>query len=320
MTYPPLVFAPYTPTPTLDAELADLGYACIRGCADQRPITPSLVRSRLAAPGQAPPTLLATVRSLDGSLIAAAALRHPPVPGGTGRLWGPLVHPCHQRQGLGRHLLAAFAPVLHTVDGTVASAEIPDDRPAADAFFRTSGWAQSPDSDVLLKAPLPLAAAPGRPPRVTVRAATPEQDLARIDALYRAARPGDPNAAGAGARWCRDERFHARCLALADDGDRLLAAALVYPLAHSRPGEEPPEALLGNLLLHPDTRGRSDHAQHVTYRALTAAVRTAGSKIARAIVPGHDGTTVELLKQLGFVPHGTIRYYQAQRRGASDDC
>ncbi|WP_301125981.1 hypothetical protein [Streptomyces cacaoi] len=304
MNHHSLDVRPYTPGIRLDAELAELGYACAYGFADQRPITPALVRSRLTAHGQAPPTQLATCRAPDGTLGAAAALRYPTAAGGTGRLWGPLVHPARRRSGLGGCLLDALGPLVHTVEGRVTTAEVPDDRPAADQFFTACGWQPAPGTAALLKAPLPLPEPElgGQP--AGVRGAQ-GGDLARIETLYAAARPDDPSAAGAGTRWARDARFRTSCLAVADDGSHLLAAALVYPLADTRPGE-PAEALLGDLLLHPAARDRPALALHTARWALTAAARTAGATVARAIAPEDE----RLLDRLGFRKRATIRYYQ----------
>ncbi|MFR9675821.1 GNAT family N-acetyltransferase [Streptomyces sp. TR02-1] len=309
MTYRAPDLAPYTPVPALDTELADLGYDCVRGFADQRPITPSLVRSRLAEHRTATHTMLATYRSSgDRTLIGAAALRPPAAPGGTGRLWGPLVRPGHRRRGLGRRLLIALTPALRSMDGTVTTTEIPNDRPGTHTFFQTAGWGKDLNGATLWKALLPLTSPTGPPP-TTVRCAQPDEDLTRIDALYAAARPGDRNAARAGDRWRSDERFRNSCLTFADDGDRLLAAALVYPLAHTHP-EESAEALLGDLLLHPDAHDRSHLALHAARWALTAAAHAAGATIARTVVDDRDTTALRLVQHLGFTKRATIRYYQ----------
>lgn len=297
--------APYTPAPALDAELADLAYAATHSFSDQRPITPALVRSRLAAHGQAPPTNLASLRTGAGALIAAAALRHPSSPGGTGRLWGPLVRPGHQRAGLGRRLLHALQPHLSSVDGALTTTEVPDDRYASAPFFCAAGWEPAVTAAVF-KAPLPLTTCAPRLPE-TVRSARRGEDLTRIDTLYAAARPDDPAATGAGARWSSDERYRPRCLALADDGNRLLAAALVYPLAHTRPGE-PTEALLGDLLRLPGAG--LDLALHTARLALAAAASTAGATVARAVIPETDLATGHLVQRLGLTAHARARYYQ----------
>lgn len=314
MTYRLPQRAPYSPTPALDAELADLGYACIHGYADQRPITPGLVRSRLAAHGHAPPTLLATVRAAGGELIAAAALRYPAGPGGTGRLWGPLVRPGHQRRGLGRLVLDTLAGDLRAVDGAVMTAEIPRDRPAATAFFTACHWRPA-GTAVLLKAALPLAPAGGTAEDGTVRVIGPgEPAHQQLAALYAAARPHDRAAAAeALQRWRADERFRSCCLVLAEHGPALAAAALVYPLAHTRPEREPAEALLGDLLIHPAT----PNAPHLAARCAHQALNTAadqGAHVARALVAAHEPMVHQVLVHLGFTARAQIHQYRPPDR------
>ncbi|WP_239335314.1 GNAT family N-acetyltransferase [Frankia sp. CiP3] len=123
--------ADYRPSPALDAELAELAYASVRGWPDQRPITPALVRSRLRAAGDAPPTSLAFHRDNAGRLKAAAALRWPSRSHAVGRIWGPIVHPTAQRRGLGRALLDELGARTAGVDGRVTTAEIPGTRTTA---------------------------------------------------------------------------------------------------------------------------------------------------------------------------------------------
>ncbi|WP_180931199.1 GNAT family N-acetyltransferase [Streptomyces sp. AJS327] len=311
MTYQPPHLAHHPAHPQLDVELAQLGYACVHGWPDQRPITPALVRSRLAAPALAPPTLVVTIRTHQGELAAAAALRHPASPTATARLWGPLVHPTHQRHGLGHSLLNALTPHLPPPGTRVTTAEIPQERTAATAFLTTRGWTADHGA-VLLKAPLPLPAIP-HPPDAIIRPARPGEDLTRIDALHAAARPGDPNATGAGVRWAADERFDPPCLTLAEADGRLLAAALVYPLAHTQPHAEPAEALLGDLLLHPQTHHRPAIALHTARRALEAA-HQAGAHIVRAIVPEPDTTLRELTHRLGLTPRAILHCYRPPQK------
>ncbi|MFH0246112.1 GNAT family N-acetyltransferase [Streptomyces sp. HK10] len=315
MTYPNPRLAAYRPGTGLDDQLAALGYACIHGWPDQRPITPALVRSRLRPPSKAAAlTLLATVHTTGGELIAAAALRHSAAPGGTGRLWGPLVHPAHQRRGLGTRLLHTLAEPIAAFPGTAATAEIPAQRTAAGAFFTRHHW-QPTAGATLLKATLPLPAAPpANPAMVALRAPRPGEDLTEpLGQLYAAARPEEPAPAATGAwdRWRSDERYTPHCLTLAHDSTGcLLAAALVYPLAHTTPGE-PAEALLGDLLLRPPlTPDRLDTGRQAAAHAVAAAHRL-GAATARAVIPDHHQPVADCLTALGFTTTAPIGYWHA---------
>jgi len=123
-------------TDSLAAEVAELAQGAIRGFSDERPVNGALVSSRLNSPAnkRAPEILVCRHR---GQVIAGLAVRTPTPDEPRARLWGPVVAEPHRRRGLGSTLLSRIhqgaATPLRTTD-------VPEDRPAAGAFFARHGW------------------------------------------------------------------------------------------------------------------------------------------------------------------------------------
>jgi len=307
-----ITVVPYAPSTTLDIELARLAYTCIQSWPDQRPVSASLVAARLQPHSPGTPTMLAVSRDDNGRLTAAAALRPGAGPGDRTRLWGPLVQPERQRQGLGTALLAALQP--HVPAGVaLTSAEVPAQRTAATAFFASADWHLLADAALFKKdldTPLPLGPIPRG---FTVRPARHLEDLsAPLEKLFAACRPhqGPEAAAGAFARWSGDRRYRINCLMLLEDRTGALrAAALAYPLAHADTDEQP-EALLADLLVHPDLADRDAAAVRdaLAARALNQA-RERGGIIGRAVVPEADTGTRACLRRLEFAATATLLYF-----------
>ncbi|MFI6883903.1 GNAT family N-acetyltransferase [Streptosporangium canum] len=302
MTPLPITVALYAPGTGLDAQLAWLGYAAMLGWPDQRPVSARLVRSRLRPQGGGAATTLLLARTPRGELAGAAALRYPAAPGMPARLWGPVVHPHMQEHGLGEALLRQALSAVDDPAMIVRTAEIPAVRGHACAFFARAGW-RLHSTAALLKAP----AGPAWPtPGVRALAA---DEAAALAELYRAVHPGHGwgVAADTYSRWSSDERFTADGLLVAEDAGRLQAAVLVYPLAHSHP-DEPAEALLADVLIHPG----ADFAP-LARRMITAGLgcgARAGARVARAIVATGSPLLAEL-RAAGFADLDEIRYYQA---------
>ncbi|MEU6718361.1 GNAT family N-acetyltransferase [Nonomuraea sp. NPDC046802] len=303
-----ITIKPYQPGTGLDEELAGLGYSVMCGWPDQRPVTPSLVRSRLRPIGDGPPTRLVLARDQHDQLIGAAALRHPAARGAPARLWGPVVAQDQQRRGLGTRLLKE-ATALWSPSMPVLTAEIPATRAHGGALYERANWNVHSEA-VLMKGP---AAAPSPRPvfGVVVRPAC-KSDAGALSHLYETVRPGQSLAVAAGTwnRWCADERFVPDGLLVcvpAGKGD-LLAAALAYPLAHSTP-DEPPEVLIADVLIRPGP-GRASVAGPLIRAAIASGVQH-GAHVIRAIVPEADQLLIDDLSAAGLTPVETIRYYQA---------
>ncbi|MEU9836305.1 GNAT family N-acetyltransferase [Streptosporangium sp. NPDC048047] len=303
MTTLPITVTPYTPgAPGLDAQLAWVGYMAMFGWPDQRPVTARLVRSRLRPQGGGATTTLLLARTPDGELAAAAALRYPAAPGLPARLWGPAVHPSMQQRGLGTALVQRALAAVDDPAMIVRTAEIPAVRRHACTFFEKIGW-EVHSTAALLKAPTGAAwPVPG------VRPLTADQAPALAE-LYHAVCPehGWGVAADTYSRWSADERFIGDGLLVAEDAGRLQAAVLVYPLAHSHPGEAP-EALLADVLIHPGADFAALARRMIT-AGLGAGAR-AGARVARAVIPAGSPLLAEL-RAAGFADLDEICYYQA---------
>ena len=305
-----LTLVPYSPS-QLDTELARLAYQCIRTWPDQRPVSASLVEARLTPHRPDVPTMLAVIRDSSGRLAGAAALRPGAGPSDRTRLWGPLVHPDHQRRGHGTDLLKALLP--HLPAGTaLTSAEVPAEREAATGFFAHAHWQLLGDAALFklpLDTPLPLDQLPDG---FTVRSARHGEDLAApLEDLFAACRPhlGAEAAAGAFDRWSGDRRYRTSCLVLLESGTALRGAALAYPLAHPD-DDEPPEALLADLLVGPglDETAAAAVRDHLAAEALNQA-RVRGGRMARAVVPENDTATRACLHRLGFATTASLLYF-----------
>lgn len=305
---PPPAVTTFVPDPELDAEIAALCYGAVAGWPDQRPITASLVRSRLRPTGQTP-TLLATQRTSQGQLVGAAALRWPtpPTDSAPGRLWGPVVDPDHRRARIGTALLDALSDRIPA--GTrIQSAEVPAQRTSAATFYRQAGWNVT-GCATLLKRHLPINDPPPLPPRWKIRQLHDGEDLTTAVAnLYRIGYPTDPDgASGAFARWTADERFTPSCLSIAEHDDGIGAIALVYPLAHGDPSE-PPEALLADVILDPAVD--SDRLRPAVMSiALNATATEVLATVARAVTsPQHQASNS--FTMLNFRVVDRLRYFE----------
>lgn len=117
-------------------ELAALAQRCITGFSDDRPVSASLVRSRLANALTGEPPVLVLARASD-ELLGWCAVRRPEPSERRARLWGPVVDPRTRRTGLGSQLLRAVASAA---DWPLVTTDVPGDRPGATEFFTSAGW------------------------------------------------------------------------------------------------------------------------------------------------------------------------------------
>ncbi|GHE71163.1 hypothetical protein GCM10018771_61460 [Streptomyces cellulosae] len=122
--------------PGLCEELADLAQRCIAGYSDDRPVSASLVRSRLANALTGAPPVLAVARH-GREVTGWCAVRRPEPGEARARLWGPVVAPSARRVGLGRRLLRR---VVDAVEWPLVTTDVPVDRAGAGDFFSGSGW------------------------------------------------------------------------------------------------------------------------------------------------------------------------------------
>jgi GNAT superfamily N-acetyltransferase len=318
----------YRPSACLDAELADLCYAVVRGWPDQRPITASLVRSILRPRGLTA-TTLALHHDADGRLDAAAALRWPATSEMTAHLWGPIVHPSTRRLGLGSALLSALINVVAARPGVgVTTLAIPETRKAGWALYENAGWHWSGGARLLqrtLPADTPASTA------VAVRTIRAGEYIApALARLYADARP---DVAYATARdtyswWTADDRYKPDGLLLAEDAGGLLGAALVYPLRHGcaaqdngfdvgdddeghddgPPQDEPAEAQLADLVT---SRRLDDAGATQVTAALVGAFLRAGSGMGATVARAQakDPGLADALLATGFEVADRMRYY-----------
>lgn len=200
----------------LRGDLADLAQRCIAGYSDDRPVSASLVRSRLTNALTGAPPVLAVAR--DGGEIAGwCAVRRPEPGEQRARLWGPVVDPAARRTGLGRRLLQT---VVEAVEWPLVTTDVPVDRDGATAFFADSGWEVLDTITVLHGAPADgvlgaVTAADIGAPEAYV--ATAARRFAGLEA---------PFAASTWPRWRDDARFHPETLLLdPPTGSLLLALA-----------------------------------------------------------------------------------------------
>jgi GNAT superfamily N-acetyltransferase len=300
----------YRPDPDLDSDLADLGYAAVHGWPDQAPVTAAQIRSWLRATGTTA-TTLAVYRDCADRLLAAAALRWPATLEEPGWLWGPMVHPSAQRGGLGSLLLGALSDVVAARPGVrVTSAEIPETRKAGWELYERAGWHNCGTASLLTRT-LPAGpdqvSPPGGVPVRSVRAGE-YLDPALAD-LVATARPhlGYATARDTYTRWTSDERYDPEGLLLAEGSDRLLGAAVVYPVTHNRYGE-PHEAVFGDLVLR--TKLDQDTGCAVRAALVAAALQASvslGASVARAIT--NDPATTDTFLAAGFDVVDQVRYY-----------
>ncbi|MFD8947642.1 GNAT family N-acetyltransferase [Streptomyces xanthophaeus] len=117
-------------------ELAGLAQRCIAGYSDDRPVSASLVRSRLTNALTGAPPVLAVAR--DGrEVVGWCAVRRPEPGEQRARLWGPVVDPAARQAGLGRRLLQT---VVEAAEWPLVTTDVPVDRDGATDFFARSGW------------------------------------------------------------------------------------------------------------------------------------------------------------------------------------
>jgi GNAT superfamily N-acetyltransferase len=319
----------YWPNAGLDAELAELCYAALRGATDQRPVTPALVRAWLRQSGLTA-TTLAVHRDPRGRLLGAAAICWPGAPESAGRLWGPFVHPDARGTGVGSALFATLDEVIRTRPGVrMATVAIPETRSGGWGLYERAGWQALGKANFLQRIlPGSIAALPPAPSwdGVLVRTVRAGEYLdPAIASLVTGARPAVTfaNARDTLTRWTTDERYRPDGLLLAESSapgptdpaalgtgepnDRLLGAALVYRL-HQPDSDEPVEARLADLLVG----AQLDRSAAAVVRAalVDAVVRVGvllGAAVARAVVESEDLTRA--LLGAGFEVGDQIRYY-----------
>ncbi|WP_030237724.1 GNAT family N-acetyltransferase [Streptomyces sp. NRRL S-350] len=185
-------------------ELAALAQPCIAGFSDDRPVSPSLVRSRLANALTGEPPVLAVARDRQ-EMVGWCAVRRPE-PGETrARLWGPVVAPSIRRTGLGTALLDT---VVGAARWPLVTTDVPADRDGAADFFIRSDWTQLD----------PITVLHGIPAEGAFDAVTAE-GVEDLDAYVAASaqqlgRHGQEFARATLRRWRDDARFQTRNLLL----------------------------------------------------------------------------------------------------------
>jgi GNAT superfamily N-acetyltransferase len=298
----------YVPDHALDAELAALGHAALSGWPDQRPFTPSLVRSSLRPLGTTATTLVLG-RADDGTLRAMAALRWPTTLDSVGLLWGPIVHPDARGLGLATSALRAVTEAVAARPGAqVCTAGIPESRAAGWALFERAGWIPTTSSAMLSRAvPDGVDRSAGPQARAANTGEYLDQALA---ALVSGCRPevGYATARDTFTRWTTDARYTSDGLLLVDGADRLLGAALVYPGVATSP-HEPAEAFIADLITCPQLAGPD--AVAIRAALIDGALRfgiARGAEVARAITDDRD--VVASLRAAGFDIVDRVRYYR----------
>ncbi|GAA1764538.1 GNAT family N-acetyltransferase [Luedemannella helvata] len=298
----------YRPSYELDADLAELAYAAVRGWPDQQAITPAMIRSRLRPTGTTATTLL-VVRD-GGRLVAAAAMLWPATLEATGELIGPLVHPSARGAGLGTAVLRAAAAVADARPGIrFTTGPIPESRSVGWNLFEKAGWHPLHTAN-LLAAALPVAEEPPAPSGVQVRAARPGEYLNRAVAdLILSAYPhcGHADARDMFVRWTTDERYRPDGLLLAGDERGLSGAALVYPQS-DEDVSGPPEAVIADLVVHPHLDSATASAVRAALAAAAARVSASfGAVVARTVAP--CPFVCDALASVGFRQVDQVRYY-----------
>jgi hypothetical protein len=303
-----LAVVDYVPDHVLDAELAELGRAALTGWPDQRPFSPSLVRSALHPTGVTATTLVLE-RAADGALRGIAALKWPATLDSVGLLWGPIVHPDACGLGIATRMLRAVTDAVAARPGAqIRTAGIPESRTAGWSLFERAGWIAVATSS-MLRRPLPADVAP--PAGVVARVARPGEYLDQaLATLVTGCRPevGYATARDTYTRWTADARYTSDGLLLVDGPGRLAGAALVYPGAATSDAE-PAEAFIAELITCPMLGVRD--AAAVRGALISGALRfgvESGAGVARAIVDDPD--VLGALRAAGFELLDRVRYYR----------
>ncbi|MFF2777111.1 GNAT family N-acetyltransferase [Streptomyces sp. NPDC058052] len=131
-------------------QLAVVGQQGIAGFSDDRPVSASLVRSRLTNALTGAPPVLVLARAGE-ELVGWCAVRHPEPHEARARLWGPVVDPRVRRSGLGSRLLRE---VTGLVVWPLVTTDVPVDRPGAAEFFARAEWRVLHEVTVLRSVPV----------------------------------------------------------------------------------------------------------------------------------------------------------------------
>jgi hypothetical protein len=222
----------YRSAPELDDEIARLGYTAVQGWPDHTPVDAGLVRSLLRPAGMTATTLVVQ-RDADGAMIGIGAVRWPATLDEPGRFWGPIVSPEWRGRGIGAAILRATTDLLVTHAGMrLRTTEIPESRTEGYLIFERAGW--RPDARAMLLE-RDLTQLPGEltgaASAVAVRAIRFGDYVAPQLAELVAVNCPELGAAAARdtfARWTADARYRPGGLLLAEAGDRLIGASMVY--------------------------------------------------------------------------------------------
>jgi GNAT superfamily N-acetyltransferase len=340
----------HRPTAELDEEIARLGYTALQGWPDHTPVDTALVRSMLRPAGMTASTLVVQ-RDGDGAMVGFAAVRWPATLDEPGRFWGPVVSPEWRGRGVGQAIMQATVDLLGSHAGVrLRTTDIPESRAGGYLIFERAGWRLDARATLLER---DLTHLPGEltgaASAVSVRTIRSGDYVApQLAALAAVNHPelGMAAARDTFARWTADARYRPDGLLLAEAGDRLIGAAMVYatrplaaeppltprsaalrsvpgtPLCASQAGglpgprprlgtsvdNEPNQALLAYLLTSPDLT--SDARAAVRMALVVASLnagKVAGAEFARAIVTDEDLATT--LRDVGFRDLDRIRRY-----------
>ncbi|GHG12115.1 GNAT family N-acetyltransferase [Streptomyces filamentosus] len=132
-------------------QIAVVSQRGIGGFSDDRPVSASLVRSRLTNALTGAPPVLVLARAGE-ELVGWCAVRHPEPHEARARLWGPVVDPRVRRSGLGSQLLRE---VTGLVVWPLMTTDVPVDRPGAAEFFAGAEWRVLHEVTVLRGVPVP---------------------------------------------------------------------------------------------------------------------------------------------------------------------
>lgn len=296
---------------SLDADLAILASRAVAGWPDEQPITASLVSSLLRPPPGARQTFLVSARGDTGTLRGWAALVSAPT-GGTARLWGPVVPPDDQRHTIGSALLAAVRESSQfRVSGRILTAGIPRRRGGAQKFFANHGWRTARNADLMLAT---SADERGGTPYASCEIVTcsphDERQAVEIGKLYAAVNPhvDEVTASTTLDRWRTDPRFEPDQCLLAYDGDRLVGAAVLYPLASVTYGQ-PSQVAVHDVLVEPKCSVVDRERMN---QLISAAVRTASQKYPGAPLRAVSDRPLlsKCLREHNFQALDVLSYYE----------